>query len=198
MNDKTERLRDIFVEATGSDTVTESQQEGPGTLADERDVDERVEAVVERMRERYAFRTDLDTPALRRVAEGYHADESDAELADALDVDEATVVTARLDLHLVRESDRDAPFDLGELRSCLVERAGVAACAEAFDADHAEVQRYRDVVEADLASTRANGRFRDEFAELLTDADLSTRHARDAREDGLRDATEDLETDVSF
>ncbi|MFC6726624.1 conditioned medium-induced protein 4, partial [Halobium palmae] len=63
-----------------------------------------------------------------------------------------------------------------------------------------DVRRYSDVVEADLRSTRANDRFRDEFAELLTDSDISDTYAHEAREDGLRDATEDLESesDLSF
>jgi hypothetical protein len=43
-----------------------------------------------------------------------------------------------------------------------------------------------------------NHRFRDAFADLLTDADLSARLAEDARRDGLEEATEDIETDVSL
>jgi hypothetical protein len=54
------------------------------------------------------------------------------------------------------------------------------------------------VVESETAATRASHRFRDEFAELLSDEDISTRLASDARRDGLQDATEDLETDVSL
>jgi len=53
-------------------------------------------------------------------------------------------------------------------------------------------------VAADRAATHANERFRDAFADLLTDADLSGRLASDSREDGLREATEDIETDVSL
>jgi len=47
-------------------------------------------------------------------------------------------------------------------------------------------------------AVRVNHRFRDAFTELLTDDDLSTRLASDSREDGLREATEDIETNVSF
>jgi hypothetical protein len=64
--------------------------------------------------------------------------------------------------------------------------------------DPATVRRYRRVAEADLTSRRANHRYRDAFADLLTDADLSTRLASDARRDGLEAATEDIETDVSL
>jgi hypothetical protein len=198
MDEKTEELRDIFVDATGSDTVTESQEETPGSLTADRDAPERVAEVIETMRERYEFRTDLDTAALREVVERYHEGEADAEVAAALDVSEETVFDARMDLHLVREADREAPFDLGELRSMLVEDADIAEAAEALDAEASVVAHYRNVIEADLEATRANDRFRDEFAELLTDADLASTHARDAREDGLRDATEDIESNVSF
>jgi len=47
-------------------------------------------------------------------------------------------------------------------------------------------------------AVRANHRFRDAFVDLLTDADLTDRLASDSREDGLREATEDIETDVSL
>lgn len=199
MDEKTEALRDIFVDATGSDTVTENQEETPGSLTDvERDVGEQITGIVEEMRDRYDFRVDLPTDDLRAVVEKYYDDQSDAEIAAALDVDEETVFDARMDLHLVRERDRDAPFDTAELRGMLVEDASVAEAATVLDADEAVVAHYRDVIETDLEATRANDRFRDEFAELLTDAELSSTHAKDAQEDGLREATEDIETDVSF
>jgi hypothetical protein len=74
---------------------------------------------------------------------------------------------------------------------------GVDDAADA-EIDRETVARYRRVAEADVESIRASDRFRDEFEELLTDAELSARLARDAREDGLQEATEDIETDVSL
>lgn len=199
MDEKTEELRDLFVDATGSDTVTENQEETPGSLTDEEpDVGDRITDIIERMRERYDFRTDQSIGDLRRIVEGYYDDETDAEIAAALGIDEEQVFDARMDLHLVRDRDRDAPFDTAELRSMLVEDAAVADAAEALDADEDVVAHYRDVIETDLEATRANSRFRDEFTELLTDAELSSTHAKDAREDGLQEATEDIETNVSF
>ena len=200
MDDKTAELRDIFIDATGSDTATESQEESPGSLTDESEVDtaERLPALIATMRERYEFDAGLDDAALERVVRGFFEGETDADLADALDVAAATVFDARTDLHLVREADRDAPFDLAELRAMAVEGVPLDERAERLDADEATVRRYGDVIDADQESTRANDRFRDGFAELLTDSDLSGRLASDAREDGLREATEDIETDVSF
>jgi len=168
MDDKTAELRDIFLDATdGEGAVTERQAERRGSLVDvdnPADVDDRLRDLVATMRERYEFETDLDPDAYVRLIRGFYAGDDDDTLAEALGVGRAAVVRARLDCHLVRESDGETP-----------------------------------AVEASRArSTRANDRFRDAFAELLTDDDLSGRLASDSREDGLREATEDIETDVSL
>ncbi|MGM0590818.1 MAG: conditioned medium-induced protein 4 [Halobacteriota archaeon] len=199
MDEKTAELRDIFIDATGSDTVTERQVETRGSLTDdERDVGERLAELVSNMRERYSFSTDLPDDALVTLIRGFYDDQTDAALANELGVDESTVFDARMDLHLVGEDDRDAPFDLAALRALLRDGASLDACADELDASTEVVAHYRAVVDADSEATRANDRFRDEFAELLTDTDLTAQLARDAREDGLKDATEDIETDVSF
>ena len=70
MDEKTADLRDIFVETTGSDTVTERQGESRGTLTD-RDaaaVDERVRELVAALRDRYGFSTNLDDATYARIA----------------------------------------------------------------------------------------------------------------------------------
>jgi hypothetical protein len=216
MDDKTAELRDIFVEATGSDTVTERQEEGPGSLASsDRSTGPRLRELLATMREQYDFSTDLDDDALETVVRRFYEEADDDAIADELGVDGKTVFRARMDLHLVRPADRDAPFAFEELRRLVVAGADVDDCVAALheheadddeggdDAADAEIDRetvarYRRVAEADVESIRANDRFRDEFEELLTDADLSTQLARDAREDGLREATEDIETDVSL
>jgi len=202
MDEKTERLRDLFIETTGADTVTERQEESPGSLAGEdAPPPDRVAGIVARMRERYEFRTDLDDDALAALAARFFDGADDAAIADALGVDPAAVFEARMDLHLVREADRDADdadLDVGALRDLAVEGVPVAERGDRLDADHDTVRRYSRVVAADLASTRANDRFRDEFRALFTDAEIEGPLARDAREDGLAEATEDMETDVSF
>ncbi|MDS0295833.1 conditioned medium-induced protein 4 [Halogeometricum luteum] len=203
MDEKTAELRDIFVETTGSESVTERQEESPGSLTDAPDDEERnrrVGDLVAAMRERYEFETDLSDADLRRIVRGFFDGDTDAELASVLEVnaDEGEVFVARTDLHLLRESDADAPFSLDEFRSLLADGADDEACAAALDADAGTVARVRRVVEARREATRANDRFRTEFEELLTDSDLSARLAEDARRDGLREATEDIETDVSL
>ncbi|MFQ3295674.1 MAG: hypothetical protein ACI8VE_002763, partial [Natrialbaceae archaeon] len=54
------------------------------------------------------------------------------------------------------------------------------------------------VIRARDEARRSNDRFRDEFETILPDADLSTRLTGDVKEDGLDDATEGMETNVSF
>ncbi|MFB6130019.1 MAG: conditioned medium-induced protein 4 [Salinigranum sp.] len=199
MDEKTAELRDIFIDTTGSETVTENQEETRGSLSHDRgDVTERVLELIGTMRERYEFESGLDDEALLGVVRGYYDGDSDAELAAALGVDEGVAVRARMDLHLVRAEDREAPFDLEELRALVADGVDLETCARDLDSDVETVGRYRAVVETETEATRANDRFRDEFEELLTDAELSERFASGARKDGLEEATEDLETDVFF
>jgi hypothetical protein len=199
MDEKTAELRDIFIDTTGSDTVTESQEETRGSLTETGgQADARVVEIIGTMRDKYTFVSGLEDDDLQQVVEQFHDGESDTDIADTIGVDEDTVFNARMDLHLVRETDRTAPFELAELRALLVDDTPVEERAEVLETDEATVAHYSEVVEADLESTRANDRFRDEFEELLTDSALTNRMAQNAREDGLRDATEDIETDVSF
>jgi hypothetical protein len=198
MDEKTAHLRDLFVSATGEETVTERQEESRGSLAGGGESEDRLRELVATMRDRYGFDTDLDDAALVVVARRFHEGDDDGDVAADLGVDPAEVFRARTDLHLVSDADREAPFDRSRLRALLTAGESVAAAAADLDADPAVVERPRRVLAADDRARRTGQRFRDEFAELLTDADLSTRLVRDAREDGLREATEDIETDVSF
>ncbi|RAW47075.1 hypothetical protein DQW50_01465 [Halorubrum sp. 48-1-W] len=215
MDEKTEELRDLFVDATGSEAVTERQEAARGSLVD-RDADAveaRVAELVATMRERYGFDsglagadvddTGLADEAYDRVVFGFFDGEDDETIADALGgagagVDARTVRDARLDLHLVADADRDTPFEYTALKRQLAAGREIEAVASALDVDVDVVNEFVPVARADLASTRVNDRFRDEFRDLLTDADMEASHAATAREDGLREATEDIETDVSL
>jgi hypothetical protein len=197
MDDKTAALRDLFVETTGTDTVTERQAEGRGTLVD-RDPERAVRAVVAAMRERYAFTSDADGETLAAVVRAVHAGADDATVAADLGLDETAVRDARLDLHLVRDADREVPDGVAwaDLRRLADGDASLGRVADELGVDPADVALPYRAALADAASRRANDRFRDEFAAVLDDADLSDRLTE--MDDGLREATEDIETDVSF
>ncbi|WP_247730814.1 conditioned medium-induced protein 4 [Halovivax limisalsi] len=195
MDEKTEELRDIFTSVTDEETVTESQEDERGSLdQDDRTVEERVEGVVEQMQDRYGFETSLSTSELVAVAYEFYEGHSDAAIADELGVDATDVFQARMALHLIDE-DEVPEIDLGALRE---READEATLATEYDVSVDEIERYRAIAAAQAESRAANDRYRDEFDSLLADADLTTRMAADAREDGLEDATEGMETDVSF
>lgn len=196
MDEKTEQLRDIFMDVADDATVTEQQEAGHGSLPTGEDADERIRAVVAEMQEKYEFSTGLDDDALVRVVKGYYGDETDTEIGDALDVSRDTVARARLDLHLVRERDRDAPFELSALRTLLDDGASVDDAADELGVSPSTVRRYRRVIEALVAARQVSERFRSEFEDAL--GVVSEGFTDEATEDGLEDATEGMETNVSF
>jgi DNA-binding CsgD family transcriptional regulator len=199
MDEKTEELRDIFMDVTDKDTVTESQEETRGSLTDQGDGQrERLESVVGSMRERYDFSTDFSDDDLCGLVELFYDDASDADIARELDASRKTVFRARTDLHLVRDRDRDAPFDLDDLRTRLTDNPATRDLADEFDVSESTVRRYRRVVRAQTESRQANDRYRDEFDTILADGDLAARMTEEVQEDGLDDATEGMETNVDF
>ena len=195
MDEKTAELRDIFVNVTESETVTERQEEARGSLSGDgpADREERIRETIGEMRERCRFATDLDDDALVTVVTGYFEGASDTELAEAVDEDRRTVVRARLALHLLRDRDTDAPFDLDTLRSLLAE-GSVAAAATQLDVSESTVRRYRRILEARAEARRVSGRFRAEFEDLFTDATAEQLTA-EVKESGLKEATEDAESE---
>ncbi|GAB7019023.1 conditioned medium-induced protein 4 [Halostagnicola bangensis] len=196
MNEKTEELRDLFTSVTdGEETVTESQTASRGSLEkDERTIDERVENVVTQMRERYEFDTPLTDEELIDVAKEFYEGTSDEEIASELDATEESIFEARASLHLVDDVDADE-VDLVAIRERDEDPATIAS---EYDASEEQIRRYRRIASARDESRAANDRYRDEFDSVLADSDLTDRMASDVREDGLEDATEGMETDVSL
>lgn len=200
MDEKTEELRDIFIDVTDEESVTESQEDTRGSITDtdHEAVRERVEGVIESMQERYEFETDLTAEQYCEIVDGFYADESDAEIARTIEESRTTVVRARLDCHLLRDRDLDAPFDLDAFRRRLTDDPTTSDLAEEFEISESTVRRYRRIVAAQNESRQANDRYRDELDSIIGEADLSVQMTEDVQKDGLDDATEGMETDVSF
>ncbi len=198
MDDKTEELRDIFVDVTDEETVTERQEAGRGTLTEDGASSEEIGEVIARMRERYEFSTSLTDEELPTVVESFYGGASDADIADELDVPEAEVFRARMDLHLLRESDLEAPFELDDLRKLQDAGLSTDAIADELGTSEETVDRFRRIVAAQDEARRASDRFRSEFEDLVADADLADQLTSDVKEDGLEEATDGMETDVSF
>lgn len=198
MDEKTAELRDIFIDVTEEDSITEKQEEPRGSLAeDETEIEGNLRAVIEQMRAQLTFETDLSLDDLTQIVYGFYDDERDEDTADTLDIDRETVVQARYDLHLIREREREVSFDTDDFQELLAEEHTPAEIADALDIDESTAETYYRVLETQEEIRRVNGRYTDEFEELLTDADLED-HTEDVKEDGLDEATEGMETDVSF
>jgi len=197
MDEKTEQLRDIFMDVSGEGSVTESQAAGRGSLTDtdETSVEAQLGETVARLRERYGFRTELDDGALVALVRGFYAGRNDVALAEELGVEEPAVREARLDLHLLRESDDDTDFDIGAFRKRVVGGDPTDAdLAAAFGVDTETAARYRRVVEAQAAARGVSHRFTSAFEDALADAGLATQHTAAVRETGLDEATEDIDS----
>jgi hypothetical protein len=193
MDEKTAELRDIFISVADEETVTESQNETPGSLSQE-DIAERLAGAVTEMRETESFATTLDTDPLVAVVRGFYEGRSDADLAEELGVSRDTVVRARMDLHLLRDADFEAPFDMTAFRDA--KEADVTTLAERFDVAMSTARRYRRALTTRERILEVNDRYRDEFETILQDPELSARHT--TQESGLEGATEDQEVDVSL
>ena len=199
MDEKTEQLRDIFLSVSEETELTERQTAARGTLADE-SVDEGALAdLIGTMRERYDFATDLDDSALARVARGFYAEQTDTATGRELgDISAGIVRRARLDLHLVTDRDLEAPFDLDTLRELRAADAPMSEKAATLDVSSSTVRKYDRALEAQEHRRLVGDRFREEFDRLLGDGELAEQLTASIRETGLQEATEDMETNVSF
>lgn len=202
MDEKTEELRDIFMDVTGDGTVTEQQAEGRGSLADvdEEAIDERLASIVADMRERYDFDTGLAREEYVTIIRRFYDGADDESIAADLGLDAETVFDARMDLQLVSEDDADAPFDMAVLRDALAaeETPSTAALAGELDTDEETVGHFRHVAAAQNAARRTSHRFPSAFEDALTETNLSVQLTADVQDDGLSDATDDMESNVSF
>ncbi len=202
MDEKTEQLRDIFMDVADDETVTETQQDARGSLAtDEGSVDARLQSVLERLRGKFDLRSSLDDDQLCRLVRAFYAGDGDDAIAESLGCTPGTVFRARMDLHLVRnEEGPDGEFETA-VRAEDPEFGGdvpTDRLAAEFDTDGETVERAATVVAAVDRSRRVSQRFRTAFEEVLTDADLSVQFTAEAHEDGLDDATEGAEVDVEL
>ena len=106
MDNKTQELRDIFLDVADEETVTESQEAERGSLTgDDRPVDGRLRGVLEVMREKFTFAAELSDEEYCELVRLFYDGADDGEIAAALSRSPEEVFAARLDLHLIRDDD---------------------------------------------------------------------------------------------
>lgn len=200
MDEKTEELRDIFLDVADDETVTESQEATRGSLiGDSEDVGERLRGVIASMREQFTFRTDLDDGGLETVVREFYDGVDDTDIADSVGGTEETAFWARLDLHLLRDEELAEMVDAAEtVRTHHAEGATPDEVADALSLDEGTAERALGLVDAEARARRVSYRYRTAFEEILTDADMTVQFTADTHEDGLEGATEGAETNVEF
>jgi hypothetical protein len=198
MDEKTESLRDIFKEVSDEDVVTEEQSDTRGSLPEEDDIRERIADVIGELRETAGVETDLADERLVELVMDFYEGDDDETLADTLGVEIATVQRARFDLHLLRDDDLDAPFDIDALRRHMEDETDDEAIAAALDTDADTVAHFRHAAAANDAMRRTGGRYPDQFESILAEAGVAGRFTESVKQDGLDEATADAEVDTDF
>jgi hypothetical protein len=187
--EKTDRLREIFLDVAGDHTVTEDQQETPSTIESNSVPSDSLRAIIQEMKQKYGFRTSLETDELITLVRLFYEDYSDTAIARELGnaSRDKTVTRARIHLQLFRETDFDAPVDLDELRDLLDAETSTTKIAKALDTSKSTIGRYRRILDAEQAAEAVDHRYQQRFEEALSDPE--TDHSiREALKSGLDDA----------
>ena len=187
--EKTDRLREIFLDVADNPTVTEDQQETPGTLESNSVPNESLRAIVQEMKQKYGFRTSLEMDELVTLVQLFYDDYSDTAIARELGnaSRDKTVARARIHLQLLRETDFDAPFDLDHLRDLLDDETSPETMAEVLDVSKSTVRRYRRILDAEQAAEAVDYRYQQRFEAVLAGPETD-QSIRESLESGLDDA----------
>ncbi|MFB6162652.1 MAG: conditioned medium-induced protein 4 [Halococcoides sp.] len=195
MDEKTESLRDIFLDVADDETVVESQSETHGSIAGEGDHREELLGVVEQIETAFDRSIGHGDDTIVRVIEGFFAGDGDAAIAADCDIDAETVFETRMVLHCYR--DDEIPIDLDRVADALSEGDRETA-ADHLDVDETTIDRAVRIIDARREARSVSHRFRTRFEDLLPDAEISEQMTASVKEDGLQEAAEDIETDVSL
>jgi DNA-binding NarL/FixJ family response regulator len=176
-SEKVEQLTDIFHEITGESSITERQHEDrwASVSADNSDVDadEAIQSIVHEMADEYGIQTSLDEDELATVVRSYHAGEGDRETARTLGTPnrDKTIARARISLHLFRDTDFDAPFELSQLRELLNQDASNEEIADTLSTSKSTVRAYARVLAAEAEAEQASHEYQSRFKQALTDVE---------------------------
>jgi hypothetical protein len=199
MDKKTEELREVFLDVTEEETVTESQEDPRGTITRDDDIEDRLRSTIATMEDRYGVAGEVSREEILTLVRLFYQGADDAEIARELGGVDADVVTrARLDMHLVRPEDREGPISPDDLRDRLDAGRSPGEIAEEVGATESALRRQTRAIEAEKERERVGDRFRLAFERLLGEGDLTDRPTEGITEDGLGDATDGIDTNVSL
>lgn len=191
--DRTERLRELFVDVTGDTTVTEQQEPSPTVLGTQHDSDATLRETIQEMCEEYGIQTSLTVDELATVVRLFYDERSDTAIARELGDSsrDRTIARARINLQLFRETDFEAPFDLTHLREMMTNDLPTTSIAEQFNVSETTVRSYRRLLEQEREAIATDYAYPTRFQEILADDEFDDREPDPTlRYDGLSDAIE--------
>ena len=189
-----DHLTDIFMDVSqGAESTTEQQDEQRGSWRPNTsgDTDTNIRETIAEMRDCYGLQTQLSDNQLVTLVKAYFEGDGDTAIARRLgDVSlDKTVTRARLSLHLFRERDTAADFDVEGLKECLEAGNSGAECARRLDIGKSTANRYRRIfnakAEAEQVDHEYSERFHQYYQEEAGDDDLEPLSNMN---DGLSDA----------
>ena len=187
--EKTEHLREIFLDVADDSTVTENQEESPGTLGANSGSTESLRPIIREMKQKYGFRTSLEIDELATLVQLFYDEYSDTAIARELGnaSRDKTVTRARIHLQLFRDTDFDAPFELDQLRDLRGEEPAIETIAETLDVSKSTVRRYCRILDAEQAADAVDHRYQQQFEAAVADSGTD-QSIRKSLESGLDDA----------
>ncbi|EMA56756.1 hypothetical protein C451_00715 [Halococcus thailandensis JCM 13552] len=177
-SEKVEQLTDIFHDITGESATTERQHENrwASVSADNSDNNDTIRSIIREMTDEYGIQTSLDEDELATVVRSYHAGEGDREIARTLGTPnrDKTIARARVSLHLFRDTDFDAPFELSQLRKLLDQDASNDEIADTLSASKSTVRAYARVLDAETEAEHADHEYQSRFEQALGDTEMDS------------------------
>ena len=188
MSDKTDQLRDLFLQISTNTTVVEKQATQHGTLKGSVEIERVLREVVSEMVGRYNVQTKLTLDQLAATVRLFYNGLSDTEIAEQLG-DRAlnkTVSRARIKLQLFRESDLALPFDKDEFMQLVAAGCSVKETSEKLDVAPSTVSEYKSIF--DCLKAKEQDGYTKIFEEILSDQEVSETMVAHISKDGLQDA----------
>lgn len=194
-SEKVEQLTDIFHDIAGGSTTTQHQKQDRWSTNHSGN-DDTIQSVIQEMSNKYDIQTSLGEDELVTLVREYHNGKSDKGIARALGTPsrDKTVARARRKLHLFRESDFDAPFDINRLQEMVKQGKSTAAIADTLSTSESTVRTYSNVIAAETAAENTDHEYQRRFEDALDepaefDEEQFTETLSDsARATGLDDA----------
>lgn len=188
MTNKTEELRKIFLDVSEEHTLTEEQENGTGNLVVEQDELPLIAEIQEILGEQ-GIDTRFPPDEISTIVKRYFKGDSDTGIARKLGNSslDKSVRRLRIKLHLFRERDFNAPFELKRLESLLADHPDWShrEYADELECGATTISTYKQVIECRQEADRMENTFKDRLQKAIQDGDHPSIHIDDGLDDAI-------------